>query len=214
MTIECLFIVKLRLKNGWNDLLEGLIVSNVYLMPHRRLFGDESLVTTCKIKLFEQCALCAKWLKITSFVFITCLWNIRNTRLPLHTPPSHPKSYIIIFLSIKKAIMHKENINFSTYLYRMMSYLETWERLYIYVEVYSQSWMSLKCMCWSVNIMYEKWWLICFDSLSVIINRFQASRHCQDHLFSRCEISIFITFVSQKEVDCLSLLWYFSSMFD
>ena len=110
------------------------------------LFGAASAfiwwmnVTTCKIKLFEQCALCAKWLKITSFVFITCLWNIRNTRLPLHTPRSHPKSYIIIFLFIKKATMHKENINFSTYLYRMMSYWEIWERLYIYFEVYSQSW--------------------------------------------------------------------------
>ena len=58
-----------------------------------------------------------------------------------------------------------------------MSYWGTWERLYIYFEVYSQSWMSLKYMWWS-SIMYGKWWLICFDNLDVFINgRFQAFRN-------------------------------------
>ena len=136
MSIYC----QIEVENGWNGLLKGWLSwmsiwcrVGVYLM-------NESLVMTCKIKLFEQCALCVKRLKITFFVFITSHWNIRNTRLPLHTPPSHLKSYIIIFLFIKKGRMHKENINFSTYLYHMMSYWEIWERLYIYFEIYSQSW--------------------------------------------------------------------------
>ena len=51
---------------GWLSQMSIWCRVGVYLM-------NESLVATCKIKLFEQCALCAKWLKITSFVFITYL---------------------------------------------------------------------------------------------------------------------------------------------
>ena len=41
--------------------------------------------------------------------------------------------------------------------------------------------------------------------------------HCQDRLFSRCGISIFITFLSQKEIDnesyCLNLYYDISQVY-
>ena len=46
--------------------------------------------------------------------------------------------------------------------------------------------------------------------------KYSSISHCQDHLFSRCEISIFITFLSQK-VDnksyCLNLYYDISQVY-
>ena len=102
-----------------------------------------------------------------------------------------------------------------------MSYWETWERLYIYFEIYSQSWMSLKYMWWS-GIMYGKWWLICFDSLGVFINgRFQAFRNAalsRSFIFSLWNIYLHYFSLTkrswQRKLLSESLLWYFSSIFD